>query len=128
MLKQRYHFAKQCWYPNTALAPAWRDPCLTPGIMSQLQSDSVSGLEDESSTDPSPPTPHTGDLDPRQWTPIHMEAAGKLSSASMLALTPPQTNDHMAAATDVDVRGPGECQPPLSAPKSYTKRSMKACL
>ena len=55
--------------------------------------------------------------DHRHWTPIHMEAAGKQTSGryltpgkvpnpSLLALTPPQGDDHMTSR-DVDVRGPG---------------------
>ena len=44
--------------------------------------------------------------DSREWTPIHLEAAGIVLSSSIKALSFPQ-NEQMDRG-DVDVRGPGE--------------------
>ena len=43
--------------------------------------------------------------DTRQWNRIHLEAAGKIPSPSILALTPPSNEQY--SARDVNAKGPG---------------------
>lgn len=53
------------------------------------------------------------DLDKRQWTQQHLEAAN-IPHPSILALTPPQAEDQ-SEARDVDVRGPDGFTPLMLA-------------
>ena len=58
--------------------------------------------------------------DPRQWTDRHhyaanISGAGVMAGHSVLALTPPQGDDHTEALSDVDVRGPGGFTPLMLA-------------
>jgi len=43
--------------------------------------------------------------DTRQWNRIHLEAAGKIPSPSILALTPPSNEQY--STRDVNAKGPG---------------------
>jgi len=52
-------------------------------------------------------------LDNRQWSEKHLEAAGRLPKPSMAALTPPQLDQ--VEGRDVDVRGPDGYTPLMVA-------------
>ena len=52
-------------------------------------------------------------LDNREWSEKHLEAAGRLPKPSIAALSPPESQRHRAV--DVDVRGPDGFTPLMIA-------------